>query len=52
MLYFRDKVRAEMWESAEYSQPGSYYFISSSSDVDNKSTFKAGANADAGAGKF
>ena len=57
MLYFRDKSRPETWESAEYSQPGSYYKIYSlkkctSSDVENKNKIKAGANADARAGNF
>ena len=57
MLYFRDKIRAETWENAEYLQPGSYYSISSfkrctASDVENESLLKARANADVGAGKF
>ena len=59
MLYFRDKTRAETWE---YRSLAVWVvllniFVSSlkrctSSDVENKHAFKAGANADAGAQKF
>ena len=59
MLYFRDKIRAETWEYRTLLGRTIILniFVSSlkrctSSDVEKKHLFKAGANEDAGAKKF
>ena len=59
MLYFRDEIRAETWEYGALAAWAVLLniFVSSlkrctSSDVENKHLFKAGANADAGGRKF
>ena len=54
MLYFRDKIRAGTWESAPALAARIVLLnisvkICTSLDVENKSLFKSGANADAGA---